>query len=86
MPFFFESQPPDGSQKIVFGPFSKEASALDCRDSVLSTSLDHDVGDIFTESSNYINTIPKPQMTIPKPDGSVDEVWTDGSIKNIPAK
>lgn len=85
MPQFFESTPPSGD-KITYGPFPTPEEAEACKAEVETGKPDHVVGDVFSESSNYLNSLPKPQMSVVLSDGSTQEFWTDGTTRNIPAE
>jgi len=85
VPQFFESTPPSGD-KITYGPFPTADEAEACRTRVVDDKPDHVVGDVFSESQDYLNTLPRPQMSITLSDGSTQELWTDGTDRIIPAE
>jgi hypothetical protein len=84
VPLFFEVTPPAGD-KGTLGPFPTQAEAEACRSAVIADKPDHTVGEIFPEGSDYLNTLPRPYARIVNGDGSFQELWTDGTSKNIPA-
>jgi hypothetical protein len=85
VPYFFKSTSPGGDE-AVYGPFDLEDDANTCRDAVIEDRPDHTVEALFQESSNYLDTLPRPYATYSMDDGSTQELWTDGSSKIIPAE
>lgn len=85
MPLFFEVTSPTGV-KNTYGPFIADEDTTRCRDAFIEDHPDWVVGEPFTEGPNYINDLPRPYATLPMKDGSVQELWTDGTTKTIPAE
>lgn len=82
MPLFFQVTPPEGDS-YVLGPFPVQEEAETCRDAVIADKPDHTVGEIFSESQNYLSSLPKPYARVIQGNGQEVELWTDGTSKNI---
>ena len=83
MPHFVIVTPPEGSQatEAILGPFESLASAELSRAAMLADGMPEGtvIGEAFEESLSWHRARPKPQTTIPQDDGSILEIWTDGS-------